>query len=211
MIDLAERFCEICGPLKYVNMGSGMGIQYSKANTPLNVSELAETIKNKLLEFQKAYPDTPLIIETGRYVVGESGMYVTTVLDRKVSRGKTFVILKNTLNGFARPSLERLVVHYSPDENHVGCEPLYSCKNAFDFLTLKEASCETEKVTLVGNLCTSSDVVAEDIEIPRLELGDKIIITNAGAYGAVLSPMQFSSQDKPEEFFVSIKGIVSRS
>ena len=211
MIDLAERFSRICGPLKYVNMGSGMGIQYSKANTPLNVPELAETVKNKLIEFQKAYPDTLLIIETGRYVVGESGMYVTTVLDSKVSRGKTFVILKNTLNGFIRPSLERLVAHYSPDEKPAGCEPLFSCKNAFDFLTLKEKSCETEKVTLVGNLCTSSDVVAEDIEMLRLEPGDTIIITNAGAYGAVLSPIQFSSQDKPEEFFVSVEGIVSRS
>lgn len=84
-------------------------------------------------------------------------------------------------------------------------------QNAFDFLTLKEASCETEKVTLVGNLCTSSDVVAEDIEMPYVEPGDTVIITNAGAYGAVLSPMQFSSQDKPEEFFVSVEGIVSRS
>lgn len=211
MLDLAERFSKICGPLKYVNMGSGMGIQYSKANTPLNVSELAEAVKNKLRKFQTTYPDTLLIIETGRYVVGESGMYVTTVLDRKVSQGKTFVILKNTLNGFARPSLERLVAHYSPDENPAGCEPLYSCKNAFDFLTLKEQSAETEKVTLVGNLCTSSDVVAEDIEMPRLEPGDTIIITNAGAYGAVLSPMQFSSQDRPEEYFVSVEGIVSRS
>lgn len=211
MIDLAERFSEICGPLKYVNMGSGMGIQYSKANTPLNVPELAEAVKDKLLKFQKAHPDTLLIIETGRYVVGECGMYITTVLDRKVSQGKTFVILKNTLNGFSRPSIERLVAHYSSDENPVGCEPLYSCKNAFDFLTLKGASCETEKVTLVGNLCTSSDVVAEDIEMPHLEPGDTVIITNAGAYGAVLSPMQFSSQDKPEEFFVSVEGIVSRS
>lgn len=211
MIDLAERFSRICGPLKYVNMGSGMGIQYSKANTPLNVPELAEAVKNKLIEFQKAYPDTLLIIETGRYVVGESGMYVTTVLDRKVSQGKTFVILKNTLNGFVRPSLERLVAHYSPNENPSGCEPLYSCKNAFDFLTLKEGTGEPEKVTLVGNLCTASDVVAEDIEMPRLEPGDTVIITNAGAYGAVLSPIQFSSQDKPEEFFVSAEGIVSRS
>ena len=211
MIDLAERFSRICGPLKYVNMGSGMGIQYSKANTPLNVPELAEAVKNKLIEFQKAYPDTLLIIETGRYVVGESGMYVTTVLDRKVSQGKTFVILKNTLNGFARPSLEQLVAHYSPNENPSGCEPLYSCKNAFDFLTLKEGTGEPEKVTLVGNLCTASDVVAEDIEMPRLEPGDTVIITNAGAYGAVLSPVQFSSQDKPKEYFVSESGIVSNS
>lgn len=210
MIGLAERFSRICGPLKYVNMGSGMGIQYSKANTPLNVPKLAEAVNNKLLEFQKTYPDTLLIIETGRYVVGESGMYVTTVLDRKVSQGKTFVILKNTLNGFARPSLERLVVHYSPDENPSGCEPLYSCKNAFDFLTLKEEPCETEKVTLVGNLCTSSDVVAEGIEMPRLEAGDTVIITNAGAYGAVLSPMQFSSQDKPDEYFLSEEEILSK-
>lgn len=211
MIDLAEKFSKLCGSLQYVNMGSGMGIQYSKINIPLNMPELAASVKCKLHEFQTAYPDTLLMIETGRYAVGECGMYVTTVLDRKTSKGKTFIILKNTLNGFIRPSLERLIAHYSSAENPAGCEPLYSCKNAFDFLTLKNDHGKTEKVTLVGNLCTSSDVVAEDIEMPELMPGDIVIITNAGAYGSVLSPMQFSSQSKPDEFFVSEDGTVLKS
>lgn len=211
MIDLAKRFITLCGGLKFINMGSGMGIQYSEANRPLNMKDLSLSVKNKLSEFVSAYPETSLIIEVGRYVVGECGMYVTTVLDRKTSRGKTYVILKNTLNGFIRPSLERLVVHYSNDDRPAGCEPLFSCKNAFRFLTLKDDVGLKEKVTLVGNLCTSSDVVADDIELPPLAIGDVVIMTNAGAYGAVLSPMQFASQEKPEELFLLVDGSILKS
>ena len=62
-----------------------------------------------------------------------------------------------------------------------------------------------EKVTLVGNLCTSADVIAEDILLPTMVRGDLMIVKNAGSYAAVLSPMQFSSQEQPAEFFIRKK------
>lgn len=55
------------------------------------------------------------------------------------------------------------------------------------------------------------DVVADDIELPPLEIGDVVIMTNAGAYGEVLSPMQFASQDKPEEMFLLVDGSILKS
>lgn len=208
VLDLAEKFSTICGELQYVNMGSGIGIQYTDTNTPLNVTELAASIKNKMTEFQSNHPDTLLMIETGRYIVGESGFYVTTVLDKKISRGKTFIILKNTLNGFIRPSLEQMVNHYSQNESPDMYEPLFSYKNAFKFLPLTRNASPAEKVTLAGNLCTALDIIAEDIELPLLVPGDKIMITNAGAYAAVLSPMQFASQEKPKELFAAADGTI---
>ena len=64
----------------------------------------------------------------------------------------------------------------------------------------------TEKVNLVGNLCTAADVIASDIMMPHLEKGDLIAVTNAGSYAAVLSPMQFSSQIPPAQLFVLADG-----
>lgn len=76
----------------------------------------------------------------------------------------------------------------------MAAEPLFTVPNAFQFLPFsKRGSLET--VTLVGNLCTAADVIAEDICMPRLECGDNVVITNAGAYAAALSPMQFSAQE----------------
>ncbi len=124
--------------------------------------------------------------------------------------GKNFIILNNTLNGFIRPSLAQLIASYSSDENPRGCEPLFSGKDAYDFIALNDES-EQEMVTLVGNLCTSADVIAKDIFMPRLKCGDVVVITNAGSYAAVLSPMQFSSQTPPAQLFLDTAGNVTNT
>ena len=189
--------------LKYVNMGSGMGIQYSKSDVPLDLDRLKNLVKDNLSEFKKHNPDITIFIETGRYVTAKSGFYIMKVLDKKVSYGTTYLILKNTLNGFIKPSVIKLVSKYEK-ENPVSWEPLFTSKDAFEILTFKEETDKKEKVTLVGNLCTATDVIAEDIVLPSMDCGDIIVINNAGSYAAVLSPMQFSSQEKPVEVFLSV-------
>ena len=149
------------------------------------------------------------MIEVGRYAVGKSGIYVTKVMDRKVSCGKTYLILKNTLNGFIRPSLARLVCIYGGAA--APCEPLFTSEDAFEIRTLKEDGAEKETVTLVGNLCTAADVAAENVTMPRLDVGDVVIFTNAGNYGAVLSPAQFSSQARPAAGFLREKDVLRRN
>ena len=86
-------------------------------------------------------------------------------------------------------------------------EPLFTGLNAFQFLPLSEKE-PNETVTLVGNLCTAADVIAEDVVMPHLECGDSVVITNAGSYAAVLSPMQFSTQEPPVELFLTQTGDV---
>lgn len=205
MFRLAEKFEKICGGLEYVNMGSGIGVNYAENEEPLNISSLASDFRSEFERFRSSYQDTKVMIETGRYAVCRSGYYVTKVMDRKVSRGKTYVLLKNTLNAFMRPSLAELVRHYSGESSPAGTEPLFTSEDAFQFLTLKEGVPE-ETVTLAGNLCTAADVFAADIRMPKLERGDIVIVTNAGSYAAALSPMQFSSQEKPEELFLTKDG-----
>lgn len=204
VFELAHRFKGICGCLEYLNVGSGLGITYNKADIPVNVDLVSQNF-GKLAEMLDA--DTKLFIETGRYIVGKSGIYATTVLDRKETRGKTFIILRSTLNGFVRPALSRMVEGYSPEEYPAPCEPMYTCKDAFEIIPLSQEE-PSEKVTLSGNLCTAQDVIAEDIMMPHLEYGDGVVITNAGSYAAVITPMQFSSQEKPAELFLREDGKV---
>lgn len=208
VIAMADTIQKECGiKLEYINLGSGIGISYSDQDSPLNLSDLGAMAEHEIQVFKEKYPNVRFMIETGRYVVCQNGVYVTKVLDRKISYGKTFIIVKNTLNGFIRPSLERLIAHYTGGKPTFSSEPLFTRFNVFKISALKEKR-ECEVVTVVGNLCTATDVIAEDIELPKLECGDVITVSNAGSYGAVLSPMQFSSQDKPVELFLNNKGII---
>ena len=190
--------------LAFLNMGSGIGINYSSKDLPIDLNELGTYTQELVTELKTEFPNLKIYIETGRYLVGKNGVYVTKVLDRKISYGKTYVILHNTLNGFIRPSLAKLISSYAENEELGGSEPLFTSKNAFEFTPVnKNRTNESEKVTLVGNLCTGTDVIGDDIYIKKLEIGDGIIINNAGSYAEVLSPIQFSSQRAPKSLFLT--------
>ena len=186
-------------------MGSGMGIPYALSDAPLDLPFLADCAAEMIGNFRRRFPRTRIIIEVGRYAVCKSGVYVTQVLDRKLSCGKTYLILKNTLNGFIRPSLAKLVEKFVRDSEPAAAEPLFTETDAFQLIPLREGEAP-ECVTLVGNLCTAADVIAENVMLPHLECGDSIVITNAGAYAAALSPVQFSSQEPPAELFLTVDG-----
>lgn len=208
MLLLAIEFQEAIGyRLTFINMGSGLGIPYAKKDSPLDTKYLGEKTFSFMKDLQEKLEGVKLILETGRYVVGESGYYITRVMDKKVSMGTTFIILHNTLNGFIRPSLAQLVLHYAKENTPDGSEPLFTSKDAFQFVLLTEEK-EEEEVTLMGNLCTASDVIARDMMMPKLNVGDFIAISNAGSYGAVLSPMQFSWQSPPPQLILRCDGSV---
>lgn len=208
IMDLTDRLQKECNiHLEYINMGSGIGIPYALEDTPLDIETLGANTEKEIKEFKEKYPNIKFIIETGRYIVGESGSYITKVLDKKVSCGKTYVIVKNTLNGFLRLPIALLFEKYAGMKNTFASEPLYSKANAHTIIPLKEGE-EKETVSIVGNLCTAADMIADNIELPKLEIGDILFVTNAGAYASVLSPMQFSSQEKPAEIFLKENGEV---
>lgn len=208
IFQLADKVQQALGyVLTFVNMGSGLGIPYSSTDVPLDTVQLGRQAAVLMDTYKTELTDTKIILETGRYVVGDSGYYVTKVLDRKESRGKTFIILQNTLNGFVRPSLSQLVQHYTDEEHPSMYEPFFTCTDAFSIEPLTEEQ-ETEIVTVVGNLCAATDVIATDIMLPKLKQGDLIVMNNAGSYAAVMTPMQFSSQEKPQQLFLCKDGTV---
>ena len=211
MFELAKRFQDSLGhKLEFINLGSGIGITYEKSDLELDLVKLGEKFTQTYEKYKNDFENTTIFIETGRFVVGHSGVYVTKVLDKKKSFGKTFVILANTLNGFMRPSIAKMVEGYANSDNIKPLEPLFTSGNAFEFIAINDET-KQECVSLVGNLCTAADVVASDITMQKLNIGDVVVMTNAGSYAAVLSPMQFSSQTKPAQLFLARSGEVTNT
>ncbi len=188
--------------LKFFNMGSGIGIPYNEADLPVKLDVLGNIINELKTKFAEELKSTTLYIETGRYVVCKSGFYITTVIDKKISYGKTFIILDNTLNGFLKPSLAQVIQRLSGQVSLKGAEPLFSGSNSHAITTSSSAS-ELEQVTLCGNLCTANDMIAENIDIPMLKTGDLVAINNAGSYAATLSPTAFASLTPPAQLFLT--------
>ncbi len=193
--------------LEFVNFGGGIGIPYSLANDiPLNFELLSEGCKI-LVERFKNKINARLIIETGRFLVCQGGQYVTHVVDIKESRGTKYIIVANGLNGFLRPSIAEFLTTYVPQESKLqGCEPLFTAKDAFEFTILKSEKALLEKVSIVGNLCTSADIMAKDIMLPKANIGDILVISNAGSYSYTLTPVLFASHPLPLQIYIKSNG-----
>ena len=203
MFELAVRCQKTLGrQLHFVNMGSGIGIPYAATDSAVDLKKLGAHVNKLCKEYAAELPEARIFIETGRFVSGRAGVYVTHVNDVKTSLGKKYVILANTLNGFVRPSIAQMVERES---DAAPCEPLYTGPDAFGFAPLTDET-ETETVTVCGNLCTGADVIAQDTELPKLKTGDVFVITNAGSYAAVLTPMQFASLTPPVQIFAAPDG-----
>lgn len=206
MFALIERVQQRLGiTLRFANFGSGLGIPFAPGEEPLDVEGLGKRFQEMHQACAQKWPQLKILIESGRYIVGKSGTYVTRVLDKKVSHGKTFVLLYGTLNGFARPAVGEMVRSLS--DHPFPYEPIFTHVQASALLPLTDHT-DTETVTLAGNLCTSADIIARDVTLPRMEIGDGLALDNAGCYAAVMTPMQFAFLTPPAQLFLTADGRV---
>lgn len=192
---------EIDRDLEFINFGSGIGITIAISDVPVNIEVLGNSLAILKDNNKAIFGNTRFIVETGRFVVGKAGVYCTKVIDKKNSFGENYIILNNTLNGFIRPSINEMIKHFTDDKKPGLYEPLFTDLEGFQYEYICNST-EKEVVTLVGNLCTGTDIIAKNIKIPKLEIGDIVVINNAGSYGAVLSPMQFATLKKPTEIYI---------
>lgn len=205
MFRLAVAMREVIGMLKFLNLGSGIGIPMRETEQEFDTAALGQEARTLMADFREKLPETQVYIETGRYVVGNAGTYAAKVVDKKVSNGKTFVLLSATLNGFARPSMVAMMEHFLGNGPIAGWEPIYTGDHSVQLVPLVDTP-ERETVTVAGNLCTGTDLVMADVELPCMEVGDVVAFPNAGAYAAVISPMQFASQVRPAQIFLRADG-----
>lgn len=171
-----------------------------------NINKIKNIIQRGIQLFTQRFSDkinARLIIETGRFVVCEAGKYVTRIVDIKESRETKYLIVENGLNGFLRPSIAELLTAYTPQGSKLqGCEPLFTSKDAFEFDILEKEESFIEKVSIVGNLCTSADIMAKDVMIPKADIGDMLLVSNAGSYSYTLTPILFASHPLPLHFYM---------
>ncbi len=197
---LAERINELPGvEIQFINFGSGIGTVYDASKEkPLALKKLGQALQT--LE-EKNYNNlrAKFILETGRFVVCNAGTYYTRIVDRKISCGKTYLVVQNAMNGFMRPAIAELLRQNIGAFPQNGQEPLYTTGIQSEFCILGRNN-NYETVDIVGNLCTALDVMVKDITLPHAEIGDILAVSNAGSYGCTLTPLLFSSQESPKEF-----------
>lgn len=204
-------FCitEMKWNLSFIDFGGGFGVPYTKGDKPINWEVLQPQLK-ALLKSQKiiSTDKVRLIVESGRFLVSEAGTFLTKIVDVKESRGQKFVIVHGGLNGFLRPALMNLFKQVIPGGSDKPLEPLFTGLNTFEVSIPTNIGQPLELVSVVGNLCTSMDMLAKDIYLPTPQLGDIVCINNAGAYSYTLSPYDFASHPRPQEIYIDEKGEV---
>jgi diaminopimelate decarboxylase len=185
IIALAEK---APAPVRYVNLGGGFGIPYFDKDLPLDLSaigvNLAELIDSKI---SPNLPDVEIVIELGRYIVGESGVYVTRVVDRKVSRGRTYLVVDGGLH------------HQMAASGNFGSVIRRNYPIALGNRLTEPTGAP---VTVVGCLCTPLDLLGDEVVLPDARIGDLIVLFQAGAYGLTASPTTFLSHPVAAEVLV---------
>jgi len=171
----------------HVNLGGGFGIPYFAKDEQLDIEAVGAMLAKTLANRPKILSSTKFAIELGRWLVGEAGVYLTRIVDKKESRGKTFLVTDGGLQHqlAASGNFGQLLRRNYPVAiaSRFGSEP-------------------EEEVTVTGCLCTPLDLLADEAMLPRAEVGDLIAIFCAGAYGLSASPTAFLSQPMAREMLV---------
>lgn len=179
---------ECSQPTRYLNLGGGFGIPYFDKDQPLDISPIGKTL-GELMEraIRPSLPDARVAVELGRYLVGEAGVYVTRVLDRKVSRGRVFLVVDGGLH------------HVLAASGNLG---QFIRRNYPIAVGARMGQTDLEEVSVVGCLCTPLDLLGDNVSLPRAEIGDLIVIFQTGAYGLTASPTAFLGHPLPLEVLV---------
>ena len=184
LADLIERSldmlltlqAELPGPVRQVNLGGGWGIPYFPSEQPLDLAPIRAALLAAQQRLHAQWPQAHLVVELGRFLVGEAGIYVARVLERKVSRGEVFLVTDGGLH------------HHLAATGNFG---QVLRRNYPVALGNRLAESTVEQVSVVGPLCTPLDVLAHKVTLPMASEGDLVVIFQSGAYGATASPQAF--------------------
>lgn len=179
-IALAARLAAEAGasPPK-VNLGGGFGIPYFPGDAPLDLGAVGQALARQLARLPGELAGTRFCLELGRYLVGESGVYLTRVVDRKVSHGEVYLITDGGLH------------HQLAASGNFGTVVRRNYPVA---IATRFGQPATEEANVVGCLCTPLDRLADKGGFPRADVGDLVAVFCAGAYGASASPAMFLGQ-----------------
>lgn len=187
-IELALKLADYApAPVRMLNIGGGFGIPYFPGNRPLDIAAVGANLARLLGEMKRGLSEAKVVIELGRYLVGEAGIYVCRVIDRKISRGQVFLITDGGLH------------HHLAASGNFG---QVIRKNYPVVVGNRVVGTTREVVSVVGPLCTPLDLLADGMEMAEAEVGDLVAVFQSGAYGLTASPIGFLSHPPPAEILV---------
>mgnify|MGYP005852716299 FL=1 len=169
--------------------GAGLGVAYHPEDRPLDLLTVSRAILPRLTDFQQEFSDAELLLETGRYLVAEAGVYLTKVTRVKESRGALIAICDGGMH------------HNLAAAGHLGTV----LRRNYRMLNVSGEQRDPRErgiYTIVGPLCTSLDTLGRDVDLARVEKGDVLAILCSGAYGLTASPFYFISHPPPREILV---------
>ena len=188
VLDLAHRIVEKAGvSLPKLNMGGGLGIPYFPGDTPIDTARIGAALEDRFAALPDAMAETDFFIELGRYLVGEAGVYLTRIVDRKTSHGETYLVTDGGLH------------HQLAASGNFGTVVRRNYPVA---IATRFAEEKAEIANVVGCLCTPLDRLADKAHLPHAEVGDIVAVFCAGAYGASASPSAFLGQGPAAEIML---------
>jgi diaminopimelate decarboxylase len=186
--ELALRLAEHApSPVRFLNLGGGFGIPYFPGEKRLDLEPISTNLHALSERARAEMPEASLVLELGRYLVGEAGIYVARVIDRKVSRGQVFLVTDGGLH------------HHLAASGNFG---QVIRKNYPVTIGTRAGAGPREQASVVGPLCTPLDLLADRMELPVADVGDLVVVFQSGAYGASASPQDFLSHPHCVEVLV---------
>jgi diaminopimelate decarboxylase len=188
-VDLVLRLADsLPEPARYVNLGGGFGIPYFDKDESLDLAAIGANL-NELMTgpIAAGLPNARVVIELGRFIVGECGIYVTRIVDSKLSRGQRFHIVDGGMHHqlAASGNFGQVIRRNYP----------IAIGNRMD-------EADGDAVTVVGCLCTPLDLLGDKVSIPAAGIDDLVVMFQAGAYGLTASPAAFLSHPAAVEVLV---------
>jgi len=174
-------------PVRVLNLGGGFGIPYFPGEEHLDLQSIGQNLQKIVARAQTELPQARIVIELGRYLVGEAGIYVCRVVDRKISRGQVFLVTDGGLH------------HHLAASGNFG---QVIRKNYPVAVGNRMTGAAREKASVVGPLCTPLDTLADQMDLAVAQPGDLIVIFQSGAYGATASPQRFLGHPPAVEVLV---------
>lgn len=175
--ELAVRLSQHApSPVHFLNLGGGFGIPYFPGEQRLDLAPIRDNLARLAQRAQTELPEASFVIELGRYLVGEAGVYVARIVDRKVSRGQVYLVADGGLH------------HHLSASGNFG---QVVRKNYPVTIGNKADSLDKETASVVGPLCTPLDLLADRMTLPVAQVGDLAVVFQSGAYGASASPQGF--------------------
>ena len=187
-LTLAEDIAaQIDAALPRLNLGGGFGVPYFPGDEPLDVEAVGAALEDRVAALPRSFDETQLSLELGRYLVGEAGVYLCRIIDRKISHGTTYLVTDGGLH------------HQLAASGNFGTVVRRNYPVA---IANRLEARPDEIVNIVGCLCTPLDRLADQVLLPAAQVGDIVAVFCAGAYGATASPSAFLGHGPAAEILV---------